>query len=251
MKLARAGLVAVSLAAVPAAAAPAGIGPVPENALRAYLVRHGQAFTNLSPPPDLPPEQLDRLTRLGHEQARAAGLALLGCGAELIVTSPKGRARETAEDIRAVLGGVPLRIDERLRSLEMGRDAAGKPLAWDARAAEWKRGRDPAPDAGESLERLGMRVLEAFSELKRDFSGKAVVLVAHSEVISNFLGMLETQSLDGRFELYLANGSISAVQARPASVPRLLLANFVPAPKPAEDPVARAPRPAACRLEAP
>jgi probable phosphoglycerate mutase len=247
---------AILLSAAPAVASeapgPAGIGRVPEHALRAYLVRHGQSFSNLKPLPALSAAELDRLTELGRLQSRAAGVALRGCGVAAIVSSPRGRTRETAEQIRAALGDVPVRVDDRLRSLEFGVDAAGKPLSWDDRYADWKRGRDPAPALGESLEQLGLRVLQAFSELKREFPGRAVVLVSHSEVISNFLGMIEADRLDGRFDVSLDNGSISAVQARPASVPRLLLANFVPQERPAaEDAGARAAGPVACRLEAP
>lgn len=240
-----------SLLAALFAAGPADLGPVPEGALRVYVVRHGQAFTNLSPPPDLPPERLDRLTDLGHAQAKAAAALLKGRGVGLIVTSPKGRAKDTAEDLRAALG-VSVRVDERLRPLEMGRDASGKALEWGDRMRDWSVGRDPAPAGGESLEQLGLRVLQVVSELKQDFRGKSIVLVSHGEVIGNLVGMIEAQTLEGRFETRIANASISAIEARAASLPRLLFANFVAEEKKAaEGHFAGASRPAPRRLAAP
>jgi len=230
---------------------PAGLGPVPEGALRVYVLRHGQAFTNLTPPPDLPPDQLDRLTALGHAQAKAAAAVLRERGVSLIVTSPKGRAQETADELRAALG-VSVRVDERLRPLDMGQDASGNGLEWKDRMKDWSAGRDPVPTSGESLEQLGLRVLQLVSELKREQAGRSVVFVSHGELIGNLLGMIEAQTLEGRFELAIRNASISAIEARAASLPRLLFANFVPEDKKAtEGHLAGASRPAARRLTAP
>jgi len=242
---------AAPLLAALLAAGPADLGPVPDGALRVFVVRHGQAFTNLTPPPELPPDQLDRLTLLGHAQAKAAAAALKDRGVTLIVSSPKGRAQETAEELRATLA-VPIRVDERLRPLEMGKSAGGGALEWSDRMKDWSAGRDPVPSSGESLEQLGLRVLQLVSELKREQAGHSVVFVSHGELIGNLLGMIEGQTLDGRFEVRLANASISAIEARAASVPRLLFTNFVmEEKKAAEEHFAGAPRPAARRLAAP
>ena len=69
-------------------ASAAGLGdlsPVPADALRVYLVRHGQAFSNLDPTPNLPPEKLDRLTATGIDHAERAGRALRGRGIRVVV----------------------------------------------------------------------------------------------------------------------------------------------------------------------
>ena len=93
-------LALVSLLADPLAALP----PPPEDGLRVYLVRHGQALSNLDPEPDLPPEQLDHLTELGQRQAEKAGAALRGRGIGAVLTSPASRARETAALVASALG---------------------------------------------------------------------------------------------------------------------------------------------------
>jgi probable phosphoglycerate mutase len=244
-------LCAGAFAAALLASGPASLGPVPDGALRVYVVRHGQAFTNLTPPPEMTPEQLDRLTDLGQAQTRAAAAALRGRGVSLIVTSPRGRTQDTATILRGLLE-VPVRVDERLRGLELGRGAGGRELEWSDRMKDWSAGRDPVPASGESLEQLGQRVLQLLSELKREQAGKSVVFVSHGELIGNLIGMLQEQTLEARFESRIANASITALEAKAAALPRVLFVNFLPEEKKAaEAPSARAPRPAARRLAAP
>ena len=148
--------------------------------MRIFLVRHGQALSNLDPAPDLPDEQLDRLTELGRAQARRAAEAVRRVPIDRILTSPAGRARETATVLAGILG-LPTEVEPRARSLELGR------LDWDARETEWANGRDPSPEGGESLEAVGKRVLAVVEELARR-PGRSVLLVAHSEVIAAFVG---------------------------------------------------------------
>src|SRR5262245_55547358 len=116
--------------------APASLGPVPADAVRLYLVRHGQAYSNLDPEPDLPPDKLDRLTDLGREQARRVARFLRGTAVAELLTSPAGRARETAEEIRTALGLEAARVEPALRPLELGRGPDGAPLDWDQRIAD-------------------------------------------------------------------------------------------------------------------
>jgi broad specificity phosphatase PhoE len=202
---------------------------VPAGSLRFYVVRHGQAYSNISPAPaDMKPGELDQLTPLGREQARRSGEELKDKAIALIVCSPRKRTRQTAEEIRAALGReVEIRVDERLRPLEMGR-REGKQLEWNDRWEQWEFGQDPSPPSGESLEELGQRVLSVMLELKRGVSGRAVVLVSHSEVISNTVGFLKGETLTGRFRVRIANASLTAVESGPAMLPQVLLVNWLP-----------------------
>jgi len=233
----------------------ADLPPITAGTMRVFVVRHGQSVHNLQPPPDLPPEQLDRLTPLGRLQARAAGVALRGQGIGLIVCSPVRRAQETAEEIRAALGDVEVRLDERLRPLEMGTNGDGTPLEWNDRWADWEFGRDPTPSNGESLGQLGMRVFQVILSLKDAYADRSVLFVSHSEVISNLTGFLDGATLTGRFAARIKNGSVTAVDSPPAAFPRLLLSNFVPVmAEPAPAPGvhdARAARPPPYRRAAP
>ena len=140
----------------------AALPPLPSGALRVYLVRHGQALSNLDPVPDLPPAELDHLTALGTRQAEAVGRALVGRGVTSVLTSPASRARETAEGIARALGLARAR----------GRAAA---------AAHGAR-------RGESMARVGDRVDGLVRALARSRRGTGVVLVAHGEVLAAYLG---------------------------------------------------------------
>jgi broad specificity phosphatase PhoE len=207
---------------------PASLGRVPADGVHAFLVRHGQAFSNLDPAPPLPPEKLDRLTALGHNQARRAGEALRAVRLERILTSPAGRARETAQDLAALLG-LPVEVEPRLRPLELGQPPEGQADAWDWRIAEWQAGRDPVPPGGESMQELGRRVLDLVASLAAA-PGRSVVLVAHSEVIAAFVGELSGVPAAQRWPPAVPNGSITAVEARAGQRPRVLFASQLPPP---------------------
>jgi phosphohistidine phosphatase len=74
-------------------------------ALQLWLLRHGEAV-----PHDAKPDHERELTERGRDQARAAGrsLAALEVEVHLCFTSPKVRARETAELACAELGIEPV-----------------------------------------------------------------------------------------------------------------------------------------------
>lgn len=207
---------------------PSDLGPVPPDVVRVYLVRHGQAYSNLDPEPDLPKEQLDRLTELGREQSRRAAAALKGSAVALVLSSPAGRARGTAEEIRAALSAPPVRIEAGLRPLELGHGPDGKPLDWDQRIAEWKAGRDPSPAGGESMAEMGGRVYDVVRALTKEQLGKSLVLVAHGEVIGAFVGLVGRVPPANRYPPQAKNASITAVEMDRAGVPRLLFTYYLP-----------------------
>jgi len=219
-------LLATSVLALLAAPEIARLGPIPAATARVFLVRHGQAFSNLDPEPDLPADKLDSLTDLGHAQSRAVAAALLGQGVFAILSSPAGRARGTAEDIGALLQTGPVRIERRLRPLGLGRATDGKPLDWDQRIAEWSAGRDPTPPGGESLDRAGTRILELLMMQRRQ--GQALVFVSHSEVVGSFLGLLNGIPAPKRYPPNVRNGSITVIDVSEGKPARLLLSDFVP-----------------------
>jgi ribonuclease H / adenosylcobalamin/alpha-ribazole phosphatase len=214
----------------------AALGPVPAGTMRVYLIRHGQALSNLQPPPSPAPRGLDHLTPLGERQASRVGEILAGKGVKLVVTSPAGRARESAEKIAASLGAAPVRVEARLRPLDLGNDATGKQLDWDAREAEWKAGRDPSPPGGESMAQMGERVMAVVKDLRKEAPGASVVLVAHGEVITSFFGQVQGTPPPKRYPPRLANASFTVVEARPDGTVALLFTNHVapgmPSPAP-------------------
>jgi probable phosphoglycerate mutase len=194
--------------------------PPAAGTVRVYVVRHGQARSNLSPPPQLPPAELDRLTDLGREQSRAVGQALAGRGIRLVLTSPARRARETATEIAAGLGRPALRVEPDLRPMEQRRSSTGM-------------GSDRTPLGGESVEQVGRRVGAVAARLARRGHRGAVVFVAHAEVIGAFLDQVQGKPGTPSYPPGVRNGSISVVDVPVDGPPRVLLTDQVPEPAPA------------------
>jgi broad specificity phosphatase PhoE len=204
-----------------------GLPAVTGDTVRLYLVRHGQAYTNLTPPPKMAPEAMDHLTDLGRQQSRRVASAVSDHGVALVLSSPAGRARDTAAELAGLPGAVQ-RLEPRLRPLDLGRSSEGTPLTFDARMLEWKAGRDPVPPGGESLAQLGARVYAVLEDLHKDHLGHAVVLVAHGEVIGALLGQIAGTPPAQWLPRDLANGSISVVEWGQQPKPQVVLTNFVP-----------------------
>ena len=197
-------LVGVTLAPAVAARADDALGrlpALPSGAVRVFLVRHGQALSNLDPAPSLPPAELDHLTPLGERQAEAAGRALVARGVASVLTSPAGRARETAESLSRGLGLAPPGIDPRLRPKE----------------------------PGESVVVVGDRVDHLVRALARSRRGTGVVLVAHGEVLAAYLDRFRGASAPRRDPKSLATVSITVVDVAPTGRATVRLENHGPA----------------------
>ena len=193
------------------------------GALRVYLVRHGQALSNLDPVPDLPPEQLDHLTARGKDEAEAVGRALAGRRVSVVLTSPASRARETAERIARALGLSPT-IESRL-----GPMALGSGVTWKDRTTEWEAGRDPRPPGGESMAHVANRVDELVRATARSRRGQGAVLVAHGEVLAAYLGHLRGTPAPQRYPAGLANGSLTVVDVAATGAATIRCVNYLPA----------------------
>jgi probable phosphoglycerate mutase len=203
----------------------ATLGPVPADTARVFLVRHGQALSNLSPKPALAPEELDHLTALGRSQTDRAAALLRNQGIRLVLTSPAGRARETGAIFQKAFATRAAAVEPRLRSLELGHSTTGQPLGWDEREAEWKAGRDPQPSGGESLQQLAARLTDLLGSLARERGGQAVALVSHGEVIAGLVGALQGLPVAEWEELNIGNASVTVIEAAPGKSPKLVLVN--------------------------
>jgi broad specificity phosphatase PhoE len=163
---------------------------------RLILIRHGESVGNrervfASNPQELP------LTELGYQQAQDAGAAIEELfRAELVVTSPYLRARETARVIAAVLG-VPLEIEPDLHERDFGA-LRGKPYdsilttpGYDPKSPwTWK------PEGGESFEDVEVRVGPVLDRLAQDHLSRDVVVVSHGAVMKTLWAYI-TRDRDG------------------------------------------------------
>ena len=83
---------------------------------RLLIVRHGQTVWNTQH--RMQGQQNSPLTDTGRELARRLALRLRGVPLDGILTSPLGRAVDTA---RILAGGSDVRVEDRLRELDLGR----------------------------------------------------------------------------------------------------------------------------------
>jgi uncharacterized phosphatase len=148
---------------------------------RIVLVRHGEAFVNLPHPADASPDALDHLTPGGLTQADVAGNRLKGEHVALIVTSPTGRARETAGSIAARLFmGSPPVADDAFAPLPPGAGAA---------MMSGPTGEMHGPAAQPAGMAAGVdRARQAIDALSRQHPGQTLVIVTHGDVIAGLLG---------------------------------------------------------------
>ncbi|UIJ63768.1 histidine phosphatase family protein [Amycolatopsis acidiphila] len=202
------------------------------------LLRHGQSSGNVAREEaeadghqviDIAERDADvPLTRLGEEQAAAAGDWVARHPVDLVVASPYVRAAETARLALAAAArqgaAVPRHpvVDERLRDRELGvLDLLTSKGVRERRPDELERKRRHGkfyyrPPGGESWADVVLRVRSLLRELQADAAGKRVLLVAHEMTVFTLRylleGIAEPELLHIAACTEVANGSITGWQ---------------------------------------
>jgi ribonuclease H / adenosylcobalamin/alpha-ribazole phosphatase len=180
---------------------------------RMLLLRHGETKYSvdlrMSGRGDLP------LTARGRAQAEAAArrIGALG-GIAAIVTSPLGRARETAEAVAAVTGLHPV-VDDGLVETDFG-EWEGLTFAevyqrWPAEADRWRGSAQVAPPGGESFAAVARRVRRSRDRTIAAYPGQSVVVVSHVTPIKTLLQLGLDAGPGVLFRLHLDIASLSIV----------------------------------------
>jgi broad specificity phosphatase PhoE len=147
------------------------------------LVRHGESAGNRDRIFALDPHSLP-LTELGYAQARAAAaLIARDFDAQVVISSPFIRARETARMIAEALQ-LPVAVEPNLYERDVG---AHKGLSYDSLegAADYDA-RQPwvfRPREGESYLQVQARVAPILDRLAAEHPSKDVVIVSHGGVM--------------------------------------------------------------------
>ncbi len=183
----------------------------------AFVVRHAEAYKNVSHPSDMAKEKLDSLTPRGIEQARKAGAYLKDKNIFAVISSPTGRTRQTARIIAEEIGlKGSFFEDSAFRSMKKGRTSKGKLAGWSWREAQWKAGRDPRPEGGESLEDATKRAVQALKVLIKQYPGKVFVMVTHSDICAGLAGHAGDTPYPERYEKHKTSlGSVSEIAFSP------------------------------------
>jgi len=184
---------------------------------RLFLLRHGQ--TALSVQRRYSGRGNPELSELGRQQARAAShhVATLGDIAA-VVSSPLGRARQTADAAAQALG-LPVTVHEGLTETDFG--------TWEGLTFHEAAQRDPvlhrrwlsdtsvAPPAGESFDAVHQRVGLARDELVKNYSGAAVLVVSHVTPIKTLLRIALDCGPSLLYRLHLDLASLSIAEFYP------------------------------------
>ncbi len=148
---------------------------------RYFVMRHGQARSNVEGFLDSGAVTTNGLTDKGREQAASSAEDLIGKGIDLVVVSPVLRAQETADIVCRRLGLSPnVRMtDERLREDGFGTFEGKSITEWTNRFPDGKLDFFDSSHGGESYADVRQRVGAFLFELERRYTGKTILLVTH------------------------------------------------------------------------
>ena len=142
-----------------------------------YFIRHGETVWNVENKicgaTDI------ELTELGHKQAEETGRKILeqGITADVILTSPLVRARETARHISEITG-IPMVVEPRLIEQNFGRYESTPRDG--AEFHEAKKDMASRFGTGESMLQLAQRIYNLIDDIKA--GDREVILVAHNGI---------------------------------------------------------------------
>jgi broad specificity phosphatase PhoE len=156
-----------------------------------YFTRHGESVANVADRAGEPrPNDSDRLSERGWEQARGVGRRLRGEGIEAILSSHYKRAQETGRAIGEILG-LDVEVDPDLHEVRQSDQFyASSPDFGEAANAFWMPTADPdfAQPGAESFNGIVARVCRVQDRLA-EYAGRRVLAVSHWGFLHFFLGV--------------------------------------------------------------
>jgi len=165
-----------------------------------YILRHGEAVSNVKGfVSSWPEKNINPLTEVGTNQAKAVAREIMSKNIELIFSSDVLRAKQTAEIIASRLKK-KIKFDKRLREIDFG-IFNSKPIAdfIGHFASRKKRIKEKAPQ-GESYEDILKRIESFLRDIEKKYSNKKILIVSHQAPLfvleGLFLGFSLEQSID-------------------------------------------------------
>lgn len=204
------------LPATPATPSPGWTGAT-GSPTRLLLLRHGQTplsverrYSGRGNPP---------LTELGRDQATAAARRIgARGGVAAVVSSPLGRARETATAVADALD-LPVTVHSGLIETDFGQ--------WEGLTFGEAAERDPEihrawlgdtsvrPPGGESFDEVHARIAGVRDDLVAEFGGATVLVVSHVTPIKTFLRLALDSGPSLLYRLHLDLASLSIAEFYP------------------------------------
>lgn len=147
--------------------------------MKIYYVRHGQTDWNLAKKMQGGGTEKE-LNSTGIEQANETRKELENVKYDIIICSPMYRAKQTAEiinngkDIQTI-------IDERIRERKLG-ELEGHEITDEIENKIWDYDLNYQIPNGENLHDFEKRILDFLEDIKKKYSDKTVLIVAHGGV---------------------------------------------------------------------
>jgi probable phosphoglycerate mutase len=156
------------------------------------------------------------LTPKGVTQANEIGKFLKSLDISHIYASPIERAHKTAQIVGDHVG-LPTTVDERLYELEMGKFSG---MAYDDLFAKhgnvflkFYQGDPTIEENGvETFAQVKNRILSMVDHVRKEHSGKNVLLVTHMDPIKAMISNVMNLNAQSLFELIIANASLTIVR---------------------------------------
>jgi probable phosphoglycerate mutase len=190
-----------------------------------YFIRHGETVLTptrkFSGTGALDPELMEE----GLDQADLVAAECAKLDADILISSPLKRTRQTAEAISRSTG-LEITFDESWYELSFG--------SWDGKSIEEVKVEDPdgyqawlnsssyAPGGGESYDEASVRVEEALNKLVAEFPGKKIIVVTHNGVIKTAAKIAVGAPNDAVFHMDATPCSISSISIWPSDGLRAL-----------------------------
>jgi len=150
-----------------------------------FVVRHGEAESNVKKILSSNPKSINHLTENGREHAVEAAKNLKGKKIDVIYCSPFMRTRETADIIAEKIGYPKDKIiyDERLHEIYGGvfdgkSDAEYQAFFGSRFEKFWK-----TPEGGENYTGVKNRITECLYDINAKYEGKHILIVGHNTPI--------------------------------------------------------------------
>jgi len=159
---------------------------VPKSENTYYMIRHGEAESNLTESIRSAVDTTDALTEKGEQQLTAAAQDLKDKNIDLIVASPLMRTKQSAQQVCKALGltDEQLVFDERLIELQAGATLEGKTWSdYQRQFSSEERAFIDAPAEGENRMDVVRRTAEWLFQTDSKYHGKNILVVSHLSVL--------------------------------------------------------------------
>ncbi len=159
---------------------------VPKSGNRYFLMRHGEAESNLEGRISAKKDNNDPLTPTGEEQVRAAAAELMSEKIDMVIHSGFVRTKRTAQLVAETIGVSSENVieDGRLVELQAGDAMEGK--AWsdyNAQFPSWTDRYRVRLAEGENRRDVQTRAGEFLFDLEKQYQGKNILVVSHAGVL--------------------------------------------------------------------